>query len=628
MISFLSVSLQRGVKAILSDVDFCFYPGQKVGLVGRNGVGKTTLFSMIVGELAPDSGAIDIPSSMRISYVEQEVRDVELDVLSYVKAGDPSLFSIECEIASLNGSHCIDDLTRLSFLYDEFEALGGYQYTSKVERLLFGLGFSEAHMASKVSDLSGGWQIRLNLAKALVCDSDILLLDEPTNHLDVEAVLWLEKWIRSYSGMVLMVSHDRVFLDNTVDYIAHLDLLKVMIFTGNFSAFERQRAEAIVLQKKKYDKQQKTIEHLENFVRRFKAKASKAKQAQSRVKMLEKIQAVDLIGDEKSVGFHFLDTPSLGGPLLSLKDVSCGYSIECPVLSNVNLSIMSGMRVGLLGINGAGKSTLIKTLVGNIHSLGGELTRHNSISIGYFEQHTIDQLDFLLTPMEHFQNAFSDVSDSELRSFLGSFGFSNEMALTKVGCFSGGEKARLSLAMIVFKRPNLLLLDEPTNHLDIYMRQSLTIAMQEYAGAVIIVSHDRFLLEATVDSYYLLSKGELSLFDGDFNDYQKHLLSLADKDKDGQCRDEGFSKQDVFTKKKKQQMLKKNVQKLEKEVTKCSSEVSALASQIEMASSMQKESDVDLRVIIKEYAIQKEKLDALELKWMDALELYEGSDSA
>jgi ATP-binding cassette, subfamily F, member 3 len=622
MISFLSVSLQRGLKVILSDVDFCFYPGQKVGLVGRNGTGKTTLFSMIVGDLAPDSGAIDIPASMRISYVEQEVRDARLNVVSYVKAGDPGLFAVESEIASLEGSHCIEDLTKLSLLYEEFEALGGYQFSSKVEKLLFGLGFSASQMASRVSGLSGGWQMRLNLAKALVCDSDILLLDEPTNHLDVEAVLWLEKWIKSYSGMVLMVSHDRVFLDNTVDYIAHLDSLKVMVFTGNFSAFERQRSETILLQKKTYDKQQKTIEHLESFVKRFKAKASKAKQAQSRVKMLEKIQVVDLVKGEKSIDFHFLETQALGGPLLSLRGVSCGYSIDFPVISDVSFSIMSGMRIGLLGVNGAGKSTLIKTLVGDINTLEGELTRHGSLSIGYFEQHTIDQLDFLLTPMEHFQNAFPKVSDSELRSFLGSFGFSNEMALTNVGCFSGGEKARLSLAIIVFNRPNLLLLDEPTNHLDIYMRQSLTIAMQEYVGAVIIVSHDRFLLGSTVDSYYLLSKGKLSAFDGDLGDYQKYLL--ASESSGEKCKKKNLSKHGVLAQKKEQQLLKKSVDRLEREVAKCSSDVEKLASQIEAESSTMV-GGAELSVLIKKYTSLKEKLDQLELEWMDALDLYESS---
>jgi ATP-binding cassette, subfamily F, member 3 len=635
MISFQSVTLQLGLKPLFKEASFCFYPGQKIGIIGKNGAGKTTLFAMVMKMIEPDEGSVEVASALKIAYVMQEITALDATVIDYVQSGDEALFDLDRRIQKLSTSSDEKELNELAHLHEEFESLGGYQLRPRAFQLLHGLGFSDAQIENKVRDLSGGWQIRLNLAKALIKQSDILLLDEPTNHLDVEAVMWLEKWLSQYPGMMLLISHDRVFLDNTVTNVAHIDDQAIKMYGGNYSQFEKQRAESLILQQKSYVKQQKNIAHLQSFVDRFKAKASKAKQAQSRMKMLDKIQQVEAVREASDFSFNFSDVEALGGPLLTLANADLGYSAGNPILNNVNSSILSGMRVGLLGVNGAGKSTFIKSMVGKLALLDGEYIPHPKLKIGYFEQHSIQQLHLQETPLEHLQSIDKNQTEGQLRSFLGKFAFSNEMALTKVHHFSGGEKARLALAMITYQKPNLLLLDEPTNHLDIHMRQALTVAMQTYEGAVIIVSHDRFLLEATVDEYWLVNKAAVTPFKGDLADYQKFITTQKSEDASNKSMDNKSDdlSQDKNTKKvnrkenakKRRQLLplKRRADKLEKELAHAQSTLSDLETQMQSSEVFEASNKDILKGLVSQHATLKSDIERIESEWLDASEAYE-----
>ena len=636
MISFQSVSLQRGLKPIFNNASFCFYPGQKIGVIGKNGSGKTTLFSMVMGMLEPDQGAIEVTNSQKISYVMQEITALNEIVLDYVQSGDDALYEIDCKIKKLSASSDEKALNHLAHLYEEFESLGGYQLRPRAFQLLHGLGFNDTQIKNKVSDLSGGWQIRLNLAKALIKPSDILLLDEPTNHLDVEAVMWLEKWLSQYPGMMLLISHDRVFLDNTVKNIAHIDDLVVKTYSGNYSQFEKQRAEILMLQQKSYLKQQKKITHFQLFIDRFKAKASKAKQAQSRVKMLEKIQRIEAVRESSDFNFSFSDVKAImGSPLLALANAHCGYHNDIPILTNVNCSILSGMRVGLLGANGAGKSTFIKSMVGQISLLAGEYIPHPKLKIGYFEQNSIEQLHLQETPLAHLQSIAPNQTEGQLRSFLGKFAFSSTMALTKVQHFSGGEKARLALAMISFQQPNLLLLDEPTNHLDIDMRQALTVAMQTYEGAAIVVSHDRFLLEATADEYWLVNKGAITPFKGDLGDYQKFItaqksnerLDKAKNIKQGRTsapdKTSKMTRQESAQKRRQILPLRRKVERVERDLSALQLQLSALEVKMQAPEALADSNQVILKDLITEHATLKSNIKLTEAKWLEVSKAYE-----
>ena len=625
MISFSSVSLQRGLKSLLLDASFSFYPGQKIGIVGDNGVGKSTIFSVIKGELTVDKGNIDVPSSFRIAHSSQEIIDIDIAIVDYVKSGSEKLFEIESEInlLQLDTFSSERSLDRLTNLYEEFELLGGYQFSSDTEKLLFNLGFTEADLSKKISDLSGGWRVRLNLAKALISSSDILLLDEPTNHLDIETIFWLESWLKAYKGMVLIISHDVVFLDNVVDNIACVDQKKVTVYKGDFSTFQKTKNEEIELNQKSFRNQKKSIEHIESFVTRFKAKASKAKQVQSRIKMLEKITRIDLGKGEASFDFSFLDEGKFsdGAPLISMSKVLCGYEAGAPVLKNIDLSILSGMKIGLLGINGAGKSTMIKTLAGELDVLSGSITRHCNLKVGYFEQHSIEGLNLNWTPLDHFFHYFSDSSETDLRIFLGSFGFSNEMALTCIKIFSGGEKARLSLALIVYSQPNILIFDEPTNHLDFKMRQALIRAIQGYSGAIIIVSHDRLLLESSVDMYYLLENQAVNKFPGDLADYHKHVcknrVSLKDNTSD-RLKLEYLQKKEL---RKNSKIRSNKLAKIEREIDNLSVQLNSVTKNIELLSTGACEVyGISLNQEIEKYDSIKAKLEVLENTWLELSE--------
>jgi len=519
MLALNHLFLQRGGKALFEDVSLTLHGGQKVGLVGANGAGKSSLFSLILGEIHQDAGELELPPRLTIAHVAQETPALPPPALDYVLDGDAELREVEQALKVAEANH---DGARLAELHVRYDNLDGYAARSRAERLLAGLGFATEQMQRPVAEFSGGWRVRLNLARALMCRSDLLLLDEPTNHLDLDAVLWLEQWLHTYPGTLLLISHDRDVLDNVVEQIAHLEQRQIRLYKGNYSEFEQQRAARLALQQAAYDRQQREIAHLQRFVERFRAKATKARQAQSRIKALERMEKIAAAHVDSPFQFHFEPPDKLPNPLLSLEKVEAGYG-DCVVLQAVNLVIDPGTRLGLLGPNGAGKSTLIKLLAGVLPPLGGRIQTGQGLMVGYFAQHQLEQLRPEWSPLQHVQALDARATEQTLRDFLGGFGFQGDQALAPVEPFSGGEKARLALALLVWQRPNLLLLDEPTNHLDLEMRHALNLALQDYQEALIVVSHDRHLLRTTTDAFALVAEGRVRPFDGDLDDYRDWL---------------------------------------------------------------------------------------------------------
>ena len=519
MISLQQVSLQRGAKVLLEAADLTVHPGQRLGLIGANGSGKSSLFKLLVGDLQVDAGECLIPSQWRIAHMAQEVGHVERSALDYVLDGDTHLRELQ---AALADAEARADGQALAQHYAEMETLDGYSAPARAQQLLYGLGFASGDDGRPVGDFSGGWRIRLNLARALMCPSDLLLLDEPTNHLDLDATLWLEQWLQRYPGTLLIISHDRDFLDNVVKRIVSVEGQGLVGYLGNYSAFERQRAERLSQQQAAYEKQQTRVAEIETFVRRFRAQATKAKQAQSRLKELERMETIAPAHVDSPFHFRLPTSEQMSNPLLNLSQVAIGYG-DAPVLKNVELHISPNSRLGLLGPNGAGKSSLVKTLAGNLRTLAGDRVGGEHLSIGYFAQHQLEALDLQASPALHLQRLSPKATEQQLRSFLGGFGFQGDRAFEVIHHFSGGEKARLALALVAWQKPNLLLLDEPTNHLDLEMRHALTVALQGFEGAVILVSHDRHLLRNTVDDYLLVADGKLTAFDGDLDDYHRWL---------------------------------------------------------------------------------------------------------
>ncbi|RUQ31690.1 MAG: ATP-binding cassette domain-containing protein [Candidatus Competibacteraceae bacterium] len=519
MITLSQLALQRGGKPLLENVALTVQPGWKVGLIGANGCGKSSLFALLLNELHPDAGDLTLPPRWTIAHVAQETPALPTPALEFVLDGDAELRQIEQELHAAEAAH---DGTRQAELHARFDAIGGYSAPARAGKLMAGLGFSTEQLAQPVAEFSGGWRVRLNLGRALMCRSDLLLLDEPTNHLDLDAVLWLEQWLRTYPGTLLLISHDRDVLDNVADHIAHIDQCRITLYSGHYSAFEEQRAARLALQQAAFEKQQREIAHLESFITRFRAKATKARQAQSRIKALERMERIAAAHVDSPFEFSFVEPERLPNPLLAVEKVAAGYAGR-RVLENVNLVIGSGARLGLLGPNGAGKSTLIKLLAGVLPPLAGQIETGQGLSIGYFAQHQLEQLRPDWSPLRHLQQSEQRASDQQLRDFLGGFGFAGERALDPVAPFSGGEKARLALALLIWQRPNLLLLDEPTNHLDLDMRHALTLALQDYPGALIVVSHDRHLLRTVTDELLLVAEGRTQPFDGDLDDYRDWL---------------------------------------------------------------------------------------------------------
>ncbi|KAG0194679.1 hypothetical protein DFQ28_007825 [Apophysomyces sp. BC1034] len=529
VIRFNQLSLSRGTKSLFESATFVLNPGEKAGLIGANGAGKSTLFALLRDQLQPDAGELALPPSWRIAHVAQETPAVELSALDYALDGDAELRGIEAHIAAAGAA---DDGAAQALAHAALADVDGYSAPARAQALLLGLGFTLEQTRAPVASFSGGWRMRLNLAQALMSRSDLLLLDEPTNHLDLDAIVWLEDWLHRYTGTLIVISHDREFLDSACNVTLHLEQRQIKRYGGNYSQFEVQRAQQLALQQSAYEKQQRTITHLHSFIDRFKAKATKARQAQSRMKALEKMERIAPAHASSPLTFTFREPASAPNPMLVMEQVRCGYSPErgsapIVVVDDVNLSIQSGQRIGLLGANGQGKSTLIKTLAGTLAPLAGVVSNAKGLSIGYFAQHQLETLREDDTPLQHLMRLAPDAREQALRDFLGSFNFSGEMATAPIRPFSGGEKARLALALIVWQRPNLLLLDEPTNHLDLETRDALTMALAQFEGTLILVSHDRHLLRATTDQFMLVAKHRIQPFDGDLDDYRDWLLQHA-----------------------------------------------------------------------------------------------------
>lgn len=516
MIQLQQLELRRGINCLFRDADLTVFPGQKLGIVGANGCGKSSLFSLLQGKLQADAGQISIPERWVISTVAQETPALDCTAMDYVLQGDEQLYPLLHQIRLGAEGH------ELAKIHQQIETLDGYRAESKAGTLLAGLGFSGDMQQQAVKSFSGGWRMRLNLAKALMMRADLLLLDEPTNHLDLDAVLWLEKYLAAYQGTLLLISHDRDFLDAITAAIVHIEHQTLTLYKGNYSQFERQRAEQLAQQQSNYEKQQRQVAHLQQFIDRFKAQATKARQAQSRIKALERMTTLAPAHVDSPFSFSFRDPKSLPNPLLKMENVQAGYA-QHTILQKINFQLLPGSRIGLLGRNGAGKSTLIKLLAGSLTPQAGEIWYASGVSLGYFAQHQLETLRPQDSPLQHLVRLDPQTPEQKLRDFLGGFGFHGDKALEACAPFSGGEKARLVLALIVYQRPNLLLLDEPTNHLDLDMREAIVMALQEFAGAIVVVSHDRHLLNSTTDEFYLVAHGSVTPFDGDLNDYYQWL---------------------------------------------------------------------------------------------------------
>jgi ATP-binding cassette subfamily F protein 3 len=534
MIRFLNVSLMRGTKPLLEGVDLTLNPGDKIGLIGANGAGKSSLFGMLRGELHPDQGEIDFPAKWRMAYVAQETPPLERAALDYAIDGDVNLRKLEAELVRLESEpESTENGIAIGNIYSALADADAYTVQSRGEQLLLGLGFSLDQMQQPIASFSGGWRMRLNLAQALMCPSDLLLLDEPTNHLDLDAIIWLEDWLKRYAGTLIIISHDRDFLDEIVNVVVHIDERKLKRYSGNYSGFERQRAAQMILAAGALEKQMRQKAHLESFVNRFKAQASKARQAQSRMKALAKMEELAPLRAAAEFSFEFREPLAAPNPLLVMEDVNAGYHIldehgdkvgDKTIVRDIKFSLQIGQRIGLLGVNGAGKSTLIKTIAGELAPLTGDATVGKGLSIGYFAQHQVEMLRHDESPLWHLAKIAPTVREQELRNFLGGFNFPGTMVTSPIRPFSGGEKARLALALIVWQRPNLLLLDEPTNHLDLETREALTMALAQFEGTLVVVSHDRHLLRATTDQFIIVADGKLQPFDGDLDDYKDWLF--------------------------------------------------------------------------------------------------------
>jgi ATP-binding cassette subfamily F protein 3 len=523
MLNFTDVTLRRGTRVLFAGATFGLFRGEKVGITGENGSGKSSLLALVRGELQPDAGTFEMPGNLAIAHVSQELLATDTAAIEFVLDGDVELRGVEQAISAAERT---DDGLKLGELHARYAAIGGYDARSRAARLMQGLGFATADESRPVRSFSGGWRVRLNVAQALMCRSDLLLLDEPTNHLDLDAILWLERWLSEYPGTLLLISHDREFLDRVVNRIVNLEHGRARAYRGNYSAFEEQRAAELAEQSALYSRQQREIRHMESFVERFRAQATKARQAQSRLKALERMQRIAPAHVDSPFEFSFAAPSKLPRPLLGIDRQSAGYDGKA-ILERITLTLAPGARVALLGRNGAGKSTLMKLLAGELPALAGARTEARDLRIGYFAQHQLEQLDPKDSALGNLRRRGAELAaratEQELRDFLAGFGFKGDRVFEPVAPFSGGEKARLVLALTAYLRPNLLLLDEPTNHLDLEMRQALAVALQEYEGAVVLVSHDRHLLRTVADELFVVHQGRASPFDGDLEDYARWL---------------------------------------------------------------------------------------------------------
>ena len=633
MIRLQNLSLQRGPLRLLDHVELTVNPGHRVGLVGANGAGKSSLFALLQGQLQADSGDCLIPAQWRIAHMQQEVTALERSALDYVLDGDTRLRELQQQLAAAEQAEDGDAVGRL---HAELDSAGLWTADSRARRMLAGLGFAEAEMERPVSAFSGGWRMRLNLAHTLMCPSDLLLLDEPTNHLDLDAILWLEGWLQQYPGTLLLISHDRDFMDAVVQQIVHFERQKLVVYRGGYSAFERAHAERMLQQQQAFEKQQAERAHMQDFIRRFKAKASKAKQAQSRVKALERMEELAPAHFDSPFHFSFRESDKTSSPLLSLKQASLGHGDKI-IVRQANLQLMPGMRVALLGPNGAGKSTLIKSLSGELPLLDGELTLGENLAIGYFSQHQLDSLDAKASPLLHLQRIAPEQTEQKLRDFLGGFDFRGNRCDEPVVNFSGGEKARLALALIAWQKPNLLLLDEPTNHLDLEMRHALGEALQHYQGAMLLVSHDRHLLKSTVDEFMLVADGQMVEFDGELDDYARWLQEFRLRQQHSQrnndipaTSNDSDNRSDRKAQRQaeaaiRQQLAphRKQADKLEAQLGKKQAELDAIEQQLGDNSLYEADAKDRLKQLLADQSRLKQDCEELEMQWLDSMEQLE-----
>lgn len=630
MLTFSKLSLRRGSKQLLADANIQINPKQRVGLTGANGTGKSSLFAMIRGELQADEGDFSMPSAWVIAHVKQETPSSSQTALNYALEGDVEYTRINQELQQAEGE-------RLAELHAGLEAIDGYTAESRAASLLQGLGFKNAELQKPVSDFSGGWRMRLNLAQALMCRSDLLLLDEPTNHLDLDAVIWLQEWLQQYDGTMLLISHDREFLDATIKQIAHIEHSGIKLYSGNYSDFEKQRAEQLAQQQAAYEKQQREMAHMQSYVDRFRAKATKAKQAQSRLKMLQRMEVISAAHVDSPFHFRFEEPEKLPEHLFQAKQVTLGYG-ETNILENIDFHLQAGSRIGLIGPNGAGKSTLIKFIANELKEKSGEVVSSPHLKISYFAQHQLDQLYPQDSALEHMQRLDPKAGEQSLRNYLGGFGFSNERIEEPVKPFSGGEKARLVLAILVYQRPNVLLLDEPTNHLDLEMRHALTVALQGFAGALVVVSHDRHLLKTVTDDLILVNAGKADAFLGDLDDYaswlkqEKQLQTKADKQEQNEAAAAGLSKkekrQQDAEKRKRLQPLKKVVDKLEAQMEKLEKRRNEIEELLGDTVLYTDEKKTELQNVLQEKGQLDNDWETLEMEWLEASEAYEEAASS
>lgn len=641
MIKLQNLGLQRGVKTLIDSANLEIYPSQKVAIIGPNGCGKSSLFSLLLGQITADAGECAVAKHWQIVAIAQYIDDTSRTAIDYVIDGDKHLRQVQSQLCDAEQQN---DGAAIARLHEQLEHAGAYDVESRAATILAGLGFSEQELRKTVDNFSGGWQMRLNLARALLCPSDLLLLDEPTNHLDLDAVIWLQDYLQNYAGTLLLISHDQHFIDACAKLIISFENTQLHAYTGNYTSYQKQRAQRIILAQKQFEKQQAKKQHLESFITRFKAKASKAKQAQSRVKQLEKMEELLPIQQANEFSFDFREPDKLPNPLINMEEIELGYG-ETTILSNIQLNLVPGSRIGLLGRNGAGKSTFIKLLAGELDPLQGRYTTSAGLQIGYFAQHQVQALHLESSAFEHLLRLDKSLSDQQIRDYLGGFGFHGDEALKKVAPMSGGEKARLVLALIVYTKPNLLLLDEPTNHLDMNMREALAYALQSFDGAMVIVSHDRYLLESVCDDFYLVDSGRVSPFAGDLGDYQKWLLQ--NKPKDAQAKNDqatanaqsdaslsiGNSTEQKIDRKalKRMQAEFRNETKKEREqIAKCEKDIARLTDELAEVEQIMGDttlySDVNkarLNEVIARQTKAKQALEETEMLWLDAQDSLE-----
>src|SRR5450830_195157 len=640
MIQFKNLTLARGAKILVQGASFQLHPGHKVGLTGANGAGKSSIFAMLRGELHVESGDLDIPPHWVIAHVAQETPALNDAAIEFVLDGDVELRNIEQALATLESTpEAAGSGEHIAELHMRLSEVEGYSAKARAAELLHGLGFTSADLTRPVSDFSGGWRVRLNLARALMCRSDLLLLDEPTNHLDLDAVIWLESWLKEYRGTLMLISHDRDFLDVVINHIAHVEQQKLTLYRGGYSDFERQRAEKLAQQQSLYERQQRDVAHLNKYIDRFRAQATKARQAQSRIKALERMELISAAHVDSPFGFSFRAPISAPDPLLVLDDVDAGYN-QLAVLKHIALTMRPGERLGLLGRNGAGKSTLVKLLAAELQPLNGKRVEGKDLNIGYFAQHQLEQLRLDESPLQHMLRLDPQTREQEHRNYLGGFDFRGDMVTSPCAPFSGGENSRLALALLIWTRPNLLLLDEPTNHLDLEMRHALTLALQEYEGGVVLVSHDRALLRASCEKFVLVADGKVEVFDGDLEDYRDWLTqqrikeknadllgaSLSgqvDSDKSSNKQDRAQTKADRQARQAERRPLLKESEQIEANMNKWQAEKAQLDTRMaepEMYSAAHKNA---LQDMLKRQAELAKQIEQAEERWLEIHEILE-----